>query len=192
MWSQVVRAGSLSMGLARRCGSRRWHVTSVFCLVLLIPWIAGAVPGAGAATAAPDLEDTVREIASELRCVVCQNLSVADSPSELAKEMRNLVRELVEQGKTREEIQAYFVSRYGEFVLLSPTKRGFNLVVWVLPFLALIVGACGVYLVARRWSERREPAEPAVDPAYAARVRRERREREGAAGSESPNRRLGD
>jgi cytochrome c-type biogenesis protein CcmH len=155
----------------------------LFCLVLLIPWIVGAVPGAGAATAAPDLEDTVREIASELRCVVCQNLSVADSPSELAKEMRNLVRELVQQGKTREEIQAYFVSRYGEFVLLSPTKRGFNLVVWVLPFLALIVGACGVYLVARRWTEGREATAPTVDPAYAERVRRELREREGAAGS---------
>ncbi|MBP1778598.1 MAG: cytochrome biosis protein, partial [candidate division NC10 bacterium] len=51
-----------------------------------------------------DLEDRVREIASELRCVVCQNLSVADSPSDLAKEMRNLVREQVQQGKNREEI----------------------------------------------------------------------------------------
>jgi cytochrome c-type biogenesis protein CcmH len=106
---------------------------------------------------------------------------VADSPSELAKEMRNLVRELVQQGKSREEIQAYFVSRYGEFVLLSPTKRGFNLLVWVLPFLALIVGACGLYLVTRRWTERREVAAPAVDPAYAERVRRELREREGAS-----------
>jgi len=154
-------------------------------LVLLIPWIVAAVPDPPKAEAAasPDLEDKVREIASELRCVVCQNLSVADSPSELAKEMRNLVRELVEQGKSREEILAYFVSRYGEFVLLSPTKRGFNLLVWVLPFLALIVGGCGVYLLARRWTEGREAAAPAVDPAYAERVRRELRERERSTGS---------
>src|SRR5512146_1834472 len=75
---------------------------------LLLWWCAAH---AHAATS-PDLEDRVRAIASELRCVVCQNLSVADSPSELAKEMRNLVRELVQQGKTREEIDAYFVSRY--------------------------------------------------------------------------------
>lgn len=162
-----------------------WRTVGLVGLVLLIPWIVAVVPDPPQADAAasPDLEDKVREIASELRCVVCQNLSVADSPSELAKEMRNLVRELVEQGKSREEILAYFVSRYGEFVLLSPTKRGFNLLVWVLPFLALIGGGCGVYLVVRRWTEGREAAAPAVDPAYAERVRRELRERERTSGS---------
>jgi cytochrome c-type biogenesis protein CcmH len=163
--------------------SGRWgRVADLLCLALLIPWVVGVAPGSAAASVTPSLEEKVREIASELRCVVCQNLSVADSPSDLAKEMRNLVRELVEQGKSREEILAYFVSRYGEFVLLSPTKRGFNLLVWVLPFLALIVGACGVYLVTRRWTGRREATTPAVDPAYAERVRRELREREGAPG----------
>jgi cytochrome c-type biogenesis protein CcmH len=167
---------------ARRDGWKPQHAVCLVGLVLLAFWIVRAVAEAGAATASPELEDKVRAIASELRCVVCQNLSVADSPSDLAKEMRNLIRELVEQGKNREEIQAYFVSRYGEFVLLSPTKRGFNLLVWILPFLAVVVGACGVYLVARRWTERREAGVPAVDPAYAERVRRELREREGSSG----------
>ena len=124
------------------------------------------------------LDDRVREIASELRCVVCQNLSVADSPSDLAKEMRNLIREQVEQGKSRQEIQDYFVSRYGEFVLLAPPKHGFNLLVWVLPFLALAIGAGGVYLVARRWATRPPEGPPPVDPAYLDRVRRELHERE--------------
>jgi cytochrome c-type biogenesis protein CcmH len=110
--------------------------------------------------------------------VVCQNLSVADSPSDLAKEMRNLVRELVQQGKTREEIDAYFVSRYGEFVLLSPPKRGFNLLVWGLPFLAIAVGGGVVYLVARRWTEQEPASRPAIDPAYAERVQRELRDRD--------------
>ncbi len=126
----------------------------------------------------PDLEDQVRAIASELRCVVCQNLSVADSPSELAKEMRNLVRELVQQGKSREEIDAYFVSRYGEFVLLSPPKRGFNLLVWGLPFLAIAAGGGVVYLVARRWTEQAPAQRHAIDPVYAERVQRELRDRE--------------
>ena len=130
-----------------------------------------------------DLEDRVREVASELRCVVCQNLSVADSPSDLAKEMRNLVRELLQQGKTREEIQAYFVSRYGEFVLLAPPKHGFNLLVWGLPFLALVVGACVVYVVAKRWTAQGEQAGPSVDQAYSDRVRRELQEREHGTGS---------
>ena len=125
-----------------------------------------------------DLEDRVREIASELRCVVCQNLSVADSPSDLAKEMRNLVRELVQQGKSPEEIQAYFVSRYGEYVLLSPPKRGFNLLVWGLPFLAIAAGGGVVYLVARRWTGQAPADRPVIDPAYAERVQRELKDRE--------------
>ena len=151
-------------------------------LLLLAPVLA--VAAAPAETPTPDfaLEDKVREVASGLRCVVCQNLSVADSPSDLAKEMRNLVRELIQQGKSPEEIRAYFVSRYGEFVLLSPPKRGFNLLLWGLPFLAIAAGACGVYLVARRWAAERED-EPAVDPEYAERVRRELQERTGQTGS---------
>lgn len=185
---QAAWAGSPTGGSTRRYG--RWPIIAlVWALVwigLVIPGIAlagSSPPQPGAGSSSPDLEDQVREIASELRCVVCQNLSVADSPSDLAKEMRNLVRELLQQGKSREEIQAYFVSRYGEFVLLAPPKRGFNLLVWGLPFVAIVVGAWGVYLVARRWTERREEPAPAVDPAYAERVRRELQEREGPVGS---------
>jgi cytochrome c-type biogenesis protein CcmH len=93
--------------------------------------------------------------------------------------MRNLVREQVRQGKSREEVQAYFVSRYGEYVLLSPPKRGFNLLVWVLPFVGIVAGGGLVYLVTRRWTEQAPPSQPAVDAAYAERVRRELKEREG-------------
>jgi cytochrome c-type biogenesis protein CcmH len=134
--------------------------------------------GDGAQAAGPEVEDRVREIASELRCVVCQNLSVADSPSDLAKEMRNVVRDQVQQGKSREEVQAYFVSRYGEYVLLAPPKRGFNLLVWGLPFLAVVAGGGVVYLVARRWVEQKPGDRPTADPAYAERVRRELKDRE--------------
>jgi cytochrome c-type biogenesis protein CcmH len=142
--------------------------------------------GLARAAAGPPLspqavDDRVREIALGLRCVVCQNLSVADSPSDLAKEMRNLIRELVQQGKSPQEIQDYFVSRYGEFVLLAPPAHGFSLLVWVLPFLALAIGAGGVYLVARRWAARPAAAPPGADPAYLDRVRRELHEREDGA-----------
>ena len=149
-----------------------WLTIGFIGLVCLVPNLARAAT-------AVDLDDRVREIASEWRCVVCQNLSVADSPSDLAKEMRSLVRELVQQGKSREEIEAYFVSRYGQFVLLSPPKQGFNLLVWVLPFLAIAVGAGVVYLGARHWTEAAPAGRPPVDPAYAERVRRELRAREG-------------
>ena len=160
----TIRSGARAAGLL---------VAGLLGLVCLLSGLARAATPA-------DLEDRVREIASELRCVVCQNLSVADSPSDLAKEMRNLVREQVEQGKSREEIQAYFVSRYGEFVLLSPPKRGFNLLVWMLPFLAIGVGAGVVYLVARRWTSAPATGRPPIDPAYAERVRRELQDRDGS------------
>jgi cytochrome c-type biogenesis protein CcmH len=157
-------------GVPRRQGSPVRPL--LLAAALLLGWVGGAQ------SAVPDLEDRVREIASELRCVVCQNLSVADSPSDLAKEMRNVVREQVQQGKSREEVQAYFVSRYGEYVLLAPPKRGFNLLVWGLPFLAVVAGGGAVYLVAKRWTAQTPDARPAVDPAYAERVRRELKDRE--------------
>ena len=179
------RPGTPGGTATRRRG--RWALALLACLSLLMPLTilaaAPSPPKAEAGSSSPDMDDRVRDVASELRCVVCQNLSVADSPSDLAKEMRNLVRELLQQGKTREEIKAYFVSRYGEFVLLEPPKRGFNLLVWGLPFAALLVGACGVYLVAKRWTRRGHQAAPPLDPAYAERVRRELKEREGPSGS---------
>jgi cytochrome c-type biogenesis protein CcmH len=158
-------------GFARVPRAMRGPAIGAACLL----WL-----GVGIAQAAGsvEVEDRTREIASELRCVVCQNLSVADSPSDLAKEMRNLVREQVQQGKSREDIQAYFVSRYGEYVLLSPPKRGFNLLVWGLPFLAIVAGGGVVYLVARRWTEQTPAGRSAADPAYAERVQRELRDRE--------------
>ncbi len=107
-----------------------------------------------AGAGARDPEDQVREIASALRCPVCQNLSVADSPSELAHQMRGVMRERLKAGATREQIEAYFVEKYGEWVLLAPTKRGFNLLAWVLPFVGVVAGVFAVAVLVRRWSSR--------------------------------------
>jgi cytochrome c-type biogenesis protein CcmH len=119
------------------------------------------------------LEEQVRQIAAELRCPVCQGLSVADSPAGMAEQMRDLIRERLQAGDSPEAIKAYFVERYGEWILLAPKREGFNLVVWVLPFLGLGVGAVGLVIVLRRWRERPEAAPASVDPAYLERVRRE-------------------
>ncbi|MBI4489933.1 MAG: cytochrome c-type biogenesis protein CcmH [Deltaproteobacteria bacterium] len=121
-----------------------------------------------------DLEEQVRRIAAELRCVVCQNLSVADSPSELAQQMRAVIREQLQQGKRPEEIRAYFVSKYGEWVLLAPTPKGFSLLVWVLPFVAVAAGILLVVFVVRRWVDKKNRLQPTtVDPALIERVRQE-------------------
>src|SRR5207245_10552344 len=85
-------------------------------------------------------EQAVHEIAAQLRCVVCQNLSVADSPSEMASQMRAIIRERLAAGESPAEVQRYFVDRYGEWILLAPPRRGFNLLVWLLPLVAVAVG----------------------------------------------------
>ena len=129
------------------------------------------------------LEDRVRAIASELRCVVCQNLSVADSPAEMAVQMRDIVREQLQAGKTPDEVRAYFVSKYGEWVLLAPTARGFNLTVWILPFVVLLAGLAFAAWFLRRWSRRRARApEGHPDPELLERVRAA-----VAAGEETPD-----
>jgi cytochrome c-type biogenesis protein CcmH len=125
----------------------------------------------------PVREEAVTAIARELRCVVCQNLSVADSPSETARQMRDVIRERLAAGSTPEEVRAYFVDKYGEWVLLAPPARGFGLVVWILPFAALAVGGLLVGRALRRWT-RQPPgagatpgAPPPLDPSDRARLR---------------------
>jgi cytochrome c-type biogenesis protein CcmH len=123
---------------------------------------------------APDIEEQTRAISAELRCVVCQNLSVADSPSDMAQQMRAIVREQVAAGKTPEEIKDYFVSKYGEWVLLAPTTKGFSLLVWVFPFIALLGGLILGFFVLRGWTRKKTSAPTAkADPELLARVRAE-------------------
>ncbi len=123
----------------------------------------------------PSLEDKTEGIARELRCPVCQNLSVADSPSELATQMRGLIRDKLQRGESREQIIAYFVEKYGEWILLSPARRGFNWLVWIAPFAGLLGGLGIMGGILYRWRERRSPPpSPAErDPVYSARLRAE-------------------
>lgn len=137
--------------------------------------LLGLTTGGGAAPG-PVSEETVKAVAAELRCVVCQNLSVADSPSETARQMRDIVRERLERGETPDQVLAYFVERYGTWVLLSPPRHGFTLLVWVAPFAALGLGLVAVTVALRRWSRagRGGPAPgPALDTEMRARIRRE-------------------
>ena len=135
--------------------------------LLVLVWLV-AVPVLASPT-----DEQVRQIAAELRCPVCQGLSIADSPSRMADQMRDLIRERLEAGESPEAVKAYFVARYGEWILLAPTHEGFNLVVWVLPFLGLGGGAAGLYVILRRWKRCPATAPASVDPAYLEKVRRE-------------------
>src|SRR5260370_10888038 len=163
--------------LLRSWESRRRRATRVPPSVAraLVIALGSVLLVAGAAAAAHVSEQTVHDVASELRCVVCQNLSVADSPSEMAAQMRAIVRERLEAGETPEQVREYFVARYGEWILLAPRRVGFNLLVWGFPLAALAGGFGVVARLLRRWSRRRRaaPVPPPVDAALGERIRRE-------------------
>ena len=139
--------------------------------------LLGAMPSPAAAQSAkPVSEDLVHEIAVQLRCVVCQNLSVADSPSEMASQMRAIIRERLAAGESPAEVQRYFVDRYGEWILLSPPRRGFNLLVWLLPLVAVVVGLVTAGALIWRGTRRSRGGRTppvSVDPAMSERIRRE-------------------
>ena len=123
-----------------------------------------------------ELARLTEEIASVMRCPVCQGLSVADSPTVSAMAMVEEVRQFLSAGYTREQILDYFEQAYGEFIRLEPKPEGFNLTVWIAPIAAILLGLA---LVARRLRNR-APAkmQPTEDEdsdlkAYRERVRRE-------------------
>jgi cytochrome c-type biogenesis protein CcmH len=105
------------------------------------------------ATAPADtaLDRQVREVASLLRCPVCLNLSVQDSPSELARDMRDVVRDHLARGETEQQVIDYFIQRYGEWVLMKPPAHGVSLLVWLLPAIMVIGGGALVVTVVQRW-----------------------------------------
>ena len=143
-------------------------------MVAVVALLFAAVPLHAQHPARHVNEQAVYDVAAQLRCVVCQNLSVADSPSEMASQMRAVVRERLAAGETPEQVIRYFVDKYGEWILLSPPRRGFTLLVWIMPAIGVIVGVGVVILLVRSWTRRR-PATPrsALDPAMRERIRHE-------------------
>jgi cytochrome c-type biogenesis protein CcmH len=125
-------------------------------------WILGLVLAsyapqqAGSALLDPPREARVQALGKQLRCPMCQGLSIADSNSSAARAQMDKVRELVAAGRTDQEIRDYFTSRYGEWALLEPPASGMNLLVWMLPLLLLVGGAFAIARAMRR---------PAVAPA---------------------------
>jgi len=144
-------------------------------LILCVVWQWSPSPAI-----AMTIEEQTHGLAAELRCPVCQNLSVDDSPSEMANQMREVVREKLKDGESPEQIRAYFVSRYGEWILLAPKRQGFNWVAWLLPFGAILGGLGVIGLVVRRAIVRgRAPREEELhplDPRYAGRLEAELKE----------------
>jgi cytochrome c-type biogenesis protein CcmH len=129
-------------------------------------WVLGLVLAsyapqqAGSALLDPPREARVQALGKQLRCPMCQGLSIADSSSSAARAQMDKVRELVAAGKTDQQIRDYFTSRYGEWALLDPPATGMNLLVWLLPLLLLVGGGAAIARTVRR----PVPAAPAPAP----------------------------
>ncbi|MCU1788323.1 cytochrome c-type biogenesis protein CcmH [Pectobacterium polaris] len=102
-------------------------------------------------------EQQFRELTMQLRCPKCQNNSIADSNSMIASDMRQKVYELMQQGKTKEQVVDYMVDRYGYFVTYEPPITPFTLLLWLLPALFLALGAGMIIRRARRIRSAKEP-----------------------------------
>ena len=111
-----------------------WWCVAAACLADEAPSLA----------ADPVLEQRVKNLSAELRCLVCQNQSLADSHADLAIDLRNQVREMMQDGKSDEQIREFMVARYGDFVLYDPPVKSSTMLLWVGPFALLLVGVASL------------------------------------------------
>lgn len=121
-------------------------------VVMILAAVAVHADEAPPAAANPILERRVTQLTSELRCLVCQNQSLADSHADLAIDLKNQVREMIASGKSDKYIRDYMVARYGDFVLYKPPLNAATLMLWIGPFLTLLaaIGGLAYYLRRRR------------------------------------------
>jgi cytochrome c-type biogenesis protein CcmH len=145
-------------------------------LGLLIALLLVVLPGR---VLADPIDDSVRRIGLQLQCPVCEGQNVADSPSGLAKDMREVIRTRLIAGASDKQVLDEFVASYGDGILTEPPKRGISLGVWLGPAIGLVLGALLLGVVLRSW--RRAPhaaaaPDASVDPAVADEFRRFRNE----------------
>jgi cytochrome c-type biogenesis protein CcmH len=97
----------------------------------------------------PEQEKNYNELIDELRCLVCQNQTIADSNADLAKDLRRQVYEMLQQGKSRQDIVDYMLARYGDFVLYRPPLKSKTILLWVGPVIFLLLGLLLLFVYIR-------------------------------------------
>ncbi len=151
----------------------RLFLLLVVCLALL-PAPAWAQDGG-------PTDDEVNAIARQLYCPVCENVPLDVCPTQACAQWRAIIRQMLAEGRTEQEIKDYFVVQYGERVLAAPRARGFNWLAYIVPPAAFLVGAYMLARTLRRWTRAPAPAasEPAATPddPYVERLEQELRRR---------------
>jgi cytochrome c-type biogenesis protein CcmH len=115
----------------------------------------------------PSLDQRVHDVASQLRCPVCQGESVADSPSQLSQQMRGVIRQQLQSGKSEQEVIQYFRTSYGDQIVWSPPWQGFTLLAWLVPIGLLLAGIILLFFVLRDWRALAPASSTAADPELA-------------------------
>ena len=139
---------------------RRGGVRPDLLLGIALALVVAAIAVSAVVPRARTIEDRARALETTIRCPVCQGLSIADSPALLAQQMRSLVREQLEAGRTDAQIREQFVSRYGRWILLTPASQGPDLILWLLPGALVGGGAIVLVMIGRR--RRPAPAPPSA------------------------------
>lgn len=121
-------------------------IAGVACWVLWPAHAAEAPPAADD----PVLEQRTMRLAAELRCLVCQNQSLAESNADLALDLKNQVREMIKAGKSDAQIRDFMVARYGDFVLFRPPLKATTVLLWIGPFVLLLVAGSAFAVILRR------------------------------------------
>ena len=139
-------------------------VLAVLVLAVAL-WPSGGTPTVRART---------RSLASELRCVDCEGLSVAESSTASARQTRRDIEARIRRGQSDQDIRQVYVDRFGESILLKPSSSGIGVIVWALPVIVLVVGAGGLVLALRRWGRQPRLVATDADEALVAQARSKR------------------
>ncbi|TAK99666.1 MAG: cytochrome c-type biogenesis protein CcmH [Aquabacterium sp.] len=138
----------------------RWCARLASGLAVQLSAVVASAAVAATAPGSAELDEHVNRVTSELRCLVCQNQTIADSQAELAVQLKNEVRQQLAAGATDDQVKDFMVQRYGDFVLYRPPVNQSTLLLWAGPLLLLTLG---LTLFVWHWRERRQAQADASD-----------------------------
>jgi cytochrome c-type biogenesis protein CcmH len=149
-------------------------VKALVAVLFATLWSAAVAAEAPPAAADPALEQRVNAIASELRCLVCQNQTIADSNAGLAIDLKNQVRERLKQGESKAQIIDFMVQRYGDFVLYRPPVKATTILLWLGPLLLVLIGLAVLFRKLKTHAASGEPQLTQADHERAQRLLNEK------------------
>lgn len=138
----------------------KYFIQQYLVFFVLATALAGNIHAAPSQASNAKIEARLKVLSTELRCLVCQNTTLADSDAPLAEDLRKEIRTLMHAGKTDEEVTAYLVERYGNFVRYRPPVNNETALLWFGPFIILLIGAISLFFVLKKRSAAIDSIEP--------------------------------